>query len=108
MRLVKALDFADRLDIAPFQDAEALARAGLTPEMGGSAAWLLLPDGARYRGAGAAWAALAVIWPVVGDLLLAFYHLPGIRALQDAAYRWVAANRYRFPSGPPYLEEDEP
>jgi predicted DCC family thiol-disulfide oxidoreductase YuxK len=104
MRLVKALDFANRLDVAPFQDATALARAGLTEEEGGSAAWLLLPNGARYRGMAAGWAALAVVLPVLGDLLLAFYHLPGIRALQDAAYRWLAANRSRFPSGPPYLE----
>lgn len=105
MRLVQTLDIANRLDIAPFQDSNALQRAGLTPEEGGSAAWLLLPNGARYRGAGAIWAALAVIWPLIGDFLLAFYHLPGIRHLQDAAYRWVAANRSRFPSGKPYLEE---
>ena len=107
MRLVKALDFANRLDIAPFQDGAALARAGLTPEEGGSAAWLLLPNGARYRGAGAAWAAIAVAVPILGDLLLAFYHLPGVRAVQDAAYRWVAVNRRYFPSGPPYLKDEE-
>ncbi len=105
MRLVKTLDITNRLDIAPFQDTEALARAGLTADEGGSAAWLLLPHGARYRGAAAMWAALAVVLPILGDVLLAIYHLPGMRALQDAAYRWVATNRRRFPSGPPYLEE---
>ena len=105
MRLVKALDFANRLEVAPFQDASALEYAGLTPEQGGSAAWLVLPNGARYRGAAAMWAALAVIWPIIGDLLLAIYHLPGMRALQDAGYRWMAANRSRFPSGKAYLDE---
>lgn len=107
MRLVKALDFADRLDVAPFQDERALAQAGLTAEEGGSAAWLWLPNGARYRGMAAFWAALAVVWPVVGDLLLALYHLPLIRPLQDAAYRWIAANRKHFPGGPPWLGDGE-
>lgn len=103
MRLVKALDFADRLAVKPFQDASALEYAGLTVEQGGSAAWLILPNGARYRGAAAIWAAFATIWPIIGDFLLAIYHLPVIRPLQDAAYRWIAANRKRFPSGKAYL-----
>lgn len=106
MRLVKALDFADRLAVKPFQDASALEYAGLGSQQGGSAAWLILPNGARYRGAAALWAAFAVIWPIVGDLLLAIYHLPAIRPLQDAAYRWIAANRRRFPSGKAYLDRD--
>lgn len=106
MRLVKALDVADRLAVAPYQEAAALARAGLTEEEGSSAAWLLLPSGARYRGAAAGWAALAVALPVVGDLALALYHLPGIRALQDRAYEWIARNRGRFGIGEPYLKDD--
>ncbi|MGB0388579.1 MAG: DCC1-like thiol-disulfide oxidoreductase family protein [Ardenticatenaceae bacterium] len=106
MRLVKTLDFADRLAVAPFQDASALEYAGLTREQGESAAWLILPHGARYRGAAALWAAFAVIWPIIGDLLLAIYHLPAIRPLQDAAYRWMAANRRRFPSGKAYLDRE--
>ena len=80
---------------------------GLSAEEGGSAAWLWLPNGARYRGMAAFWAALAVAWPIVGDLLLAFYHLPGIRALQDAAYRWIATNRKHFPGGPAWLDNSE-
>jgi predicted DCC family thiol-disulfide oxidoreductase YuxK len=68
---------------------------------------LVLPDGTRYRGAAAAWGAVAVAVPVLGDLLLAFYHLPIIRPVQDAVYRWVARNRGRLPAGPPYLPDDE-
>lgn len=104
MRLVKTLDVFNRIEIAPFQDAEALAYAGLTAEQGGTAAWLVLPNGARYRGAGAVWAAFAAMWPIMGDILLAIYHLPGIRALQDAAYRFVANNRRHIPSGKAYLD----
>jgi predicted DCC family thiol-disulfide oxidoreductase YuxK len=107
MRLVKALDRWNRLEVAPFQDEAALAHAGLTLEQGGSAAWLLLPDGTRYRGAAAAWAAIAVAMPVLGDVLLAFYHLPVVRPVQDAVYRWFVRNRGRLPAGPPYLSDDE-
>ena len=106
MRLVKTLDVLNRIEVAPFQDADALAYAGLTAEQGGRAAWLILPNGARYRGAGAVWAAFAAMWPIIGDILLAVYHLPVIRPVQNAAYQWVANNRRRFPSGKPFLDRE--
>ena len=101
------LDIANRLEAAPFQEQEALARAGLTEEEGESAAWLLLPNGTRYRGAGALWAAFAFMWPIIGDMMLAAYHLPGVRHLQDVGYGWVAENRRYIPSGRAYLDEEE-
>ena len=35
---------------------------------------------------------------------LSVYRIPGIRSLEDAIYRYVAAHRYRFPGTTPYCE----
>jgi predicted DCC family thiol-disulfide oxidoreductase YuxK len=35
---------------------------------------------------------------------LALYRIPGIRSIEDAVYRWVAAHRYRFPGTTPYCQ----
>jgi predicted DCC family thiol-disulfide oxidoreductase YuxK len=104
---VKALDWRGRLDVAPNRDRPTLRAAGLTAGQANAALWLVLPDGTRYRGAGAAWAALALALPVVGDVGLAVYHLPGVRFLQDRLYDWVAANRGRFARWLPPLDEEE-
>jgi predicted DCC family thiol-disulfide oxidoreductase YuxK len=34
------------------------------------------------------------------------YRLPGLRALQNAIYRWVAAHRYRFRGVTPLCEAE--
>jgi predicted DCC family thiol-disulfide oxidoreductase YuxK len=79
---------AQRLGIAP---------AGLLE----SVRWLDA-SGAVYSGAEAANAALSA---AVGTRIpLAIYRIPGIRFVEEAAYRWVAANRYRFPGTTPYCE----
>lgn len=104
---MKTLDRLDRLVVAPYQGAGVLNQAGLTPQQGESAAWLVLPNGSRYRGAAAFWAALAVIAPIVGDVGLALYHLPLSRPLQDAVYRWISRHRGSFPGDPPFLPTDE-
>lgn len=59
---------------------------------------LARPDGAVLGGARAATALLSAgrwPWPVLGVVL----RLPGVRALADAGYRAVAANRQRLPTG---------
>ena len=77
-------------------------RLGITP--GGlleSVRWLD-SSGAVYSGAEAANAALSA---AVGTRIpLAIYRIPGVRSLEEAVYRWVAANRYRFPGTTPYCE----
>lgn len=59
-------------------------------------------SGAVYAGAEAANAAVSA---AIGTRLpLLIYRIPGIRALEDAIYRWVANHRYRFPGTTPYCE----
>ncbi len=59
-------------------------------------------SGAVYSGAEAANAALS---SAIGSRLpLQLYRLPGMRHVEDALYRWVATNRYRFPGTTPYCE----
>jgi tetratricopeptide (TPR) repeat protein len=60
-------------------------------------------DGRVFAGAEAVARVLATR-PVLGKIAW-LYYLPGIRALADALYSWVARNRYRF-FGPPEACED--
>jgi predicted DCC family thiol-disulfide oxidoreductase YuxK len=79
---------AERLGIPPWQLLE-------------SGRWLD-SSGAVYSGAEAMNAALSA---AIGTRFpLALYRIPGIRHVQDAIYRWVAANRYRFPGTTPYCQ----
>lgn len=59
-------------------------------------------SGAVHAGAEAANAALSA---ALGSRLpLRIYRLPGIRAVQERVYRWVADHRHRFPGTTPYCE----
>jgi len=59
-------------------------------------------SGAVYSGAEAANAAVS---SALGTRVpLRIYRIPGVRALEDAVYRWVAGHRYRFPGTTPYCE----
>ena len=79
---------ADRLGVAP---------AGLLD----SVRWLD-STGAVYAGAEAANAAVCA---AVGTRIpLRIYRIPGIRAVQNFVYRWVADHRYKFPGTTPYCE----
>jgi predicted DCC family thiol-disulfide oxidoreductase YuxK len=78
--------------------------AGLTADDCLRQAWLLLPDGRVYGGAEAINGALAFVW--WGRPALFLYRLPGLRQLEDAAYRWVVRNRYRFPGVTPGCEAE--
>lgn len=103
MRFVQALDRRHRVTVVPFQQRGIPDRAGLSIAQCEAAAWAILDDGQRYRGAGAINATVAV---ALGTCLpLALYHLPGIRQLQDAVYDWVAKNRQHFPGDRPYCQQ---
>ena len=87
---------------------EPLQTAGLADRLGVPEARLLdavrwLDDsGAVYAGAEAVNAAVSA---AVGTRLpLLIYRVPGVRALQDGVYRYVAGHRYRFPGTTPYCE----
>jgi predicted DCC family thiol-disulfide oxidoreductase YuxK len=77
-------------------------RLGITPtSLLDSIRWLDA-SGAVYSGAEAANAAFSA---AVGTRIpLAIYRIPGIRFIEEAVYRWIAAHRYRFPGTTPYCE----
>ncbi|MFW6639408.1 thiol-disulfide oxidoreductase DCC family protein [Nocardiopsis algeriensis] len=72
-----------------------LDSVGLSPGQTREAAWMVLPDGRRFRGGDAVAELLVRARPLVrpvGRLM----RLPLLRALNRRAYRWVADNRHRF------------
>lgn len=93
---MQRLNRANRFDVQPWQTPGLLARTGLTAEQTMDAAWFVDSGGRQQRGAAAINAALAEIGGVF-KFMAALYRLPGLRQLEDAVYRWVAANRYRLP-----------
>lgn len=97
--LRRVVDRRRRYAIEPFQRLD-LPSLELTIQQCSSAAWFVRVDGQTDREAAAIAAALrygAVGWRPIGLLLT----VPGIRRLAAWGYRWVAANRFRFPGGTP-------
>jgi predicted DCC family thiol-disulfide oxidoreductase YuxK len=84
------------------QSPSTAQRLGITPtSLLESIRWLDA-SGAVYSGAEAANAAFSA---AVGTRIpLAIYRIPGIRFIEEAVYRWIAAHRYRFPGTTPYCE----
>lgn len=107
---MQRLNRANRFDVQPWQTPGLLARTGLTVAQAIEAAWFVDGAGRQHRGAAAINAALAEIGGVF-KLIAALYRVPGLRQLEDAVYRWVAANRYRLPGSAPSCAvppEDKP
>jgi len=81
----------DRFDAEPYQTA-----AGRFPEVPRErfprAVYLILPDGAVYQGAEAAYR-LRALAPGRGGWLAAYQRLPGFRPLADVGYRLIADHR---------------
>jgi predicted DCC family thiol-disulfide oxidoreductase YuxK len=102
--LLLKLDRTGNLQTEPLQSPGTAERLGIAPaSLLESVRWLD-SSGAVYSGAEAANAALSA---AVGTrITLAIYRIPGIRFLEDAVYRWVAAHRYRFPGTTPYCESN--
>ncbi|PJK19975.1 thiol-disulfide oxidoreductase DCC family protein [Mycolicibacterium goodii] len=88
------------LHIAPFQKDGTAALLGVPADRMTTAAWWLDQTGEVYRGAEAVNAAVSVAYG--SPIPLRLYRIPGIRQLQDAVYRWIAAHRYRFPGATPH------
>jgi predicted DCC family thiol-disulfide oxidoreductase YuxK len=87
---------------------EALQSPGVADRLGISPSHLLDvvrwldTSGKLFSGAEAVNAALSC---AIGTRLpLLLYRIPGIRFVEDRVYRWVAANRRRFPGTTPYCQ----
>lgn len=103
MRLLTRLDPDHRVTVVPYQTSSVPTSNGLTVEECETAAWAVLSDGRRYRGAGAINASLAVALGTYLPLFL--YSLPGVKRLQDVVYDWVASNRGWLPGDVPYCDQ---
>ena len=97
-----------RMDRTGNVQTEALQSPGTAQRLGIAPASLLESvrwldsSGIVYSGAEAANAALSA---AIGTRIpLIIYRIPGIRSIEEAVYRWVAANRFRFPGTTPYCE----
>lgn len=83
------------LELADFQAAGVLERfPGLSHAACMQAVHLVRPDGRALRGAEAV-AGVLLTRPVL-CAWVRLYYVPGVRALVDATYAWVARNRYRW------------
>ena len=85
-------------------------QTGLTEAECRGAAWVVAPDGPRYRGAGAVSVACDALLGV-GPIFYSVYRLPIIRQTNDAVYEWVVRNRQklsRWASATPAIKQDPP
>jgi predicted DCC family thiol-disulfide oxidoreductase YuxK len=102
VELLNKLDRTGKLHSEPLQRPGSAQRLGISSaELLESVRWLD-SSGEVYSGAKAANAALSV---AIGSRIpLRIYRIPGVRLIEEAVYRWIAANRYRFPGTTPYCE----
>lgn len=100
--LLLRLNRTGDLHTEPLQKPGTAGRLGIPQERLMESVWWLDSSGAVYGGAEAANAAVST--GLGTRLPLRIYRIPGVRALQDAVYRWVADHRYRFPGTTPYCE----
>ena len=74
-----------------------MAALGLTDEDGMTQVWFVDENGRLTGGAAAVNEVMKWVWWLRPFTTL--YHIPGLKQLEDYAYRWVADNRYRLPGG---------
>jgi predicted DCC family thiol-disulfide oxidoreductase YuxK len=100
--LLLRMDRTGNVQTETLQSPGAAERLGIAPtSLLESVRWLDA-SGAVYSGAEAANAAFSA---AIGTRIpLAIYRIPGVRFIEEAVYRWVAANRYRFPGTTPYCQ----
>lgn len=103
VRLFDRLDRHHRVRRIPLQGTEAKELTGLDyPQLKESVRWVT-PGGDCLAGAEAVNAALSAILGTSAPSRV--YRLPGVRQGQEAAYRWIAANRHRFPGVTPWCSQ---
>ncbi|WP_285028797.1 DUF393 domain-containing protein [Mycolicibacterium sp. lyk4-40-TYG-92] len=91
-----------RLRTEPLQKPGTAERLGVAPEHLMESVWWLDATGEVLGGAKAANAAVSA---ALGTRLpLWVYGIPGIGALQEWVYRWVATHRYHFRGVTPWCE----
>ncbi|MGH3633715.1 thiol-disulfide oxidoreductase DCC family protein [Mycobacterium sp.] len=102
VQLILRLNRTGKLRTEPLQGPGVVERLGIPPShLLDSGRWLD-SSGAVYSGAEAMNAAVST---AIGTRFpLMFYRIPGIRFVEEAIYRWVAAHRYRFPGTTPYCQ----
>jgi predicted DCC family thiol-disulfide oxidoreductase YuxK len=96
------LDRTGELETAPFQGPGVAALLGVSEERMHQSVWWVDSAGAVCGGAAACNAALSA---ALGSRLpLLLYRVPGVRTVEEVAYRWVATHRHGFPGTTPYCE----
>lgn len=95
------LDRHHRVTAIPNQSPGAAERYRLTPARLAESVWWIGLDGVPRSGAEAVNHALAAALGTRLPVLL-YLRVPGMRRLQEAVYRWVAANRHRLPGTTPW------
>ena len=98
------MDRTGRLRIEPFQSPGMAERLGVPADRLSESAWWLDSSGAVFAGAKAVNAALSAALGM--PLPLWIYRIPGIGAVQNLVYRWVATHRYRFRGVTPLCEAE--
>ena len=84
----------------PMQRPGVAERVGAPAETFMDSIWWLDDDGTVHS---AAHAANAAVSAAIGTRIpLVVYRAPGIRQLEEAAYRWVAGHRKYFPGTTPH------
>ncbi|MDQ3763439.1 MAG: DUF393 domain-containing protein [Actinomycetota bacterium] len=99
VRAVLRLDRCGRVRALPLQGPRVLALTGLTREQALQEAWWVGTSGTRLGGAAALTAAVSA---AVGIPLGWLHQTPGLRALLDRTYRWVAEHRRLLRGVTPY------
>ncbi|MGB0970769.1 MAG: thiol-disulfide oxidoreductase DCC family protein [Mycobacterium sp.] len=102
--LVLRLDRRGRIATEPFQRPGSPEKLGVSADRMVESAWSLDSSGQVYGGAESVNAALSAALAIKLPLLI-YRMVPGMRRLQEGIYRWVAANRYRFPGTTPQCED---
>lgn len=104
-RRLQALARSGAVELRDFQQPGVLdAFPMLTRDECMRAMVMVVPGGCVFHGAQAVAEALATR-RLIGSLAR-LYYVPGLRALCDAAYAWVARNRYRFFGRAPACADD--
>jgi predicted DCC family thiol-disulfide oxidoreductase YuxK len=98
------IDRAGHLQIEPFQSPGMAERLRVPADRLSESAWWLDSSGAVFAGAKAVNAALSAALGT--SLPLWIYRIPGVGAVQNVVYRWVATHRYRFRGVTPLCEAE--